>query len=390
MVRGPLDNIVVLDLTRALAGPFCSMVLGDLGADVIKIEMPGRGDDARSWGPPFIDGSGGAFIGFNRNKRSVTLDLHAESGRQTLLDMVRQADVLIENFSPRTMARFGLDEGELKMANDQLIYCSISGYGQHGPLANYAAMDLVIQAMSGVMSLTGEPDGRPVKAAVPVADLFGGFTAAFSILGALLARERGFDRRTRLDISMLDALVTMLGQAVVASRMTGEAPRRFGNSHELIAPYTSFRTATRDLVISLVNQKHWQFICLATEFARLGNRSDYQTQTSRNTHRLHLCGELQVILLTQPADYWLDLLLPLGVPVAPVNSLPDILSHPHLKQRGTMMEIEYPSGSGRHVEIPGMPWRDVASGRPVRNPPTLGEHNEEVLAQFGIVAEAGD
>lgn len=390
MLRGPLENIVILDLTRALAGPFCSMVLGDLGADVIKIEMPGRGDDARSWGPPFIDGSGGAFIGFNRNKRSVTLDLHEAADRRTLLEMVRQADVLLENFSPGTMARFGLDEAALKQANPELIYCSISGYGQQGPLANYAAMDLVIQAMSGVMSLTGEPQGRPVKAAVPVADLFGGFTAALSILGALLSRERGYEPRNRLDVSMLDALVTMLGQAVVASRISGEAPRRFGNSHELIAPYTSFRTATQDVVISLVNQKHWQLICAAAPFAALADEPDYRTQADRNAHRARLCDALQTILLTRAARDWLDLLLPLGVPVAPVNSVPEILAHPHLKQRGTMIEVEYPAGSGRRVEIPGMPWRDVASGRPVRDPPALGQHNEEVLAQFGIAAVADD
>jgi formyl-CoA transferase/CoA:oxalate CoA-transferase len=282
------------------------------------------------------------------------------------------------------MARFGIDEPILKAINPKLIYCSISGYGQHGPLAKHGAMDLIIQAMSGLMSLTGEPHGRPVKAAVPIADLFGGFTAAFSILAALLARKRGSDIGATLDISMLDVLVTMLGQVVVAYQMSGAEPQRHGNAHELMAPYTAFRTATRDLVISLANQKRWMQLCSLGEFSKLGTETTYQTQALRNQHRDLLCAEIEQILRTQPVEYWLEHFLSLGLPAAPVNTVPEILADPHLSQRGTLLQLEYPPGSDRHVTVPGMPWRDVSTRAPVRNPPALGQHTEEVFAQFGI------
>ena len=384
MSRGPLDGVVVLDLTRALSGPFCTMLLGDLGGNVIKVELPEGGDESRRWGPPYVDDCGAAFIGFNRNKRSVTIDLHTDAGRSTFLALAAQADVVVENFRPGTMKRFGVDATALKALNPKLIYCAISGYGQTGPLANHGAMDLIIQAMSGLMSLTGETDGRPVKAAVPVADLLGGFTAAFSVVAAVLARARGIETSPVLDISMLDVLVTMLGQVIVAYQMTGSEPQRFGNAHELIAPYTAFRTSTKDLVISLANQKRWTQFCSLPDFEVLVQEPLFETQEKRNAYRDTLCVAVEKILVTKPAEFWLERFFALGLPAAPVNSVPEMLANAQIAHRGTLMEVEYPPESGQYLAVPGMPWRDVSARCAVRNPPSLGQHTAEILAEFGM------
>lgn len=383
MNPGPLSGVVVVDVTTALAGPFSTMVLGDLGADVLKIEMPGSGDGVRKWGPPFIDGSGATYIGYNRNKRSVAIDLHTAKGRSLIMQLAAKADVVVENFRPGTMKKFGLAYEVLREQNPGLIYCSISGYGQDGPMAQRPAMDLMIQAVSGMMSLTGEPEGRPVKGAAPISDLMGGFCAAFTILAAIRERDKTGEGRA-IDVSMLDCMMTILGQSVTAYAMSGEPPRRLGNAHALMAPYESFRTATRDIVISLATEKRWEQLCTMPEFAALRENPRYGSQELRNRNRGLLCPEIQAIFVTRSAGHWLEKLQGLGLPAAPVNELPEILAEPHLARRGTLMEVEYPSGSGRKIRIPGMPWRDVAARGPVRNPPRIGEHTGEVFAQFGI------
>ena len=387
MGRGALDGIVVLDATQALSGPFCGMVLGDIGADVIKIELP-EGDGVRRWGPPFAGDSGPTYVGFNRNKRSVVIDLRTSDGRSAFLKMVTRADVVIENFRPGTMQRFGLGYETLREHKSNLVYCAISGYGQSGPLAKQPAMDLMIQAISGMMSLTGEPDGRPAKAAAPITDLMGGFAGAFSILAAIRERDRtGLGRF--IDVSMLDVMLTMLGQSIVAYMMSGEPPRRQGTAHQLMAPYQSFRTATREIVVSLAIQKRWELLCSLPEFKHLLGKAGYATQPERNANRLALCREIEDILMTQPAEYWLEALHRLRLPVAPVNSLSEILNEPHLAHRGSLLEVEYPPGSGNRIKIPGMPWRDAASDKPLRNPPAIGEHTAQVFREFGITPDAG-
>lgn len=383
MKRGILEGIVVLDMTTALSGPFSSMLLADLGADVIKLEMPGEGDGVRKWGPPFIDDSGATYIGFNRNKRSLELDLHIPQDVETFRTMVAASDVVIENFRPGTMRRFGVGYDSLKAIKPDLIYCAISGYGQTGPMAHLPAMDLMIQATSGVMSLTGEPEGRPVKAAVPVADLSGGFSASVAILAALYDREKTGEGR-HIDISMLDATLLMLGQSVATHGMDGKTPRRLGNAHALMAPYQSFRTATREIVISLANQKRWDLVCSLPEFAPLASEPDYQTQALRNKNRTVLCQKIEAILMTRPAGDWLAAMRKLGLPAAPVNSLEEILGSDHVRETGSLLEVEYPEGSGNRVTVAGPPWRDVAVDGVRRQPPTVGQHNEEVLRQFGL------
>ncbi len=382
MRAGPLDGVVVLDATQALAGPFSAMVLGDIGADVLKIEHP-QGDGVRAWGPPFMHDSGPTFVGYSRNKRSVAIDLHTEEGRSHFLQLVAHADVVVENFRPGTMARFGVGYEQCRAVKPDIIFCSISGYGQTGPMAHRAAMDLMIQAVSGMMDLTGEPEGRPVKAAAPISDLMGGFCASFSILAALHARSKDGQGR-QIDVSMLDAMITMLGQAITAYTIGGTPPERQGNAHPLMAPYEAFRTSTREFVISLTTQKRWDQLCSLPPFAHMVGREEFLTQKQRNANRVALCAEIQAIFLTRTADEWMEDFIRLGLPAAPVNSVPEILEEPQVIQRGSLLEVEYPEGSGNRVKVPGMPWRDVAPDRPVRSPPMIGQHTEEVFRQFGI------
>ncbi len=383
MNGGALAGIRVLDATRALAGPLCTMVLGDLGADVIKLEMPGVGDETRLWGPPFAGDAGPTFIGFNRNKRSVALDLHSREGRETCLALAGKCDVFVENFRPGTMARFQLDYDAMRAHRPDLIYCSISGFGQTGPLAAHPALDLMVQAVSGLMSLTGEPDGGPMKAAAPIADVMGGFSAAIAILGALMERQRSGQGRY-LDIAMLDGLVAAMGQAVAILGMSGMPPPRTGNAHPLASPYESFHCADREIVIAVTNEKSWTSFCRLGEFAHLEDDARYATQPLRSANRAHLLPEVNAIFRTRPARHWLAALAREGIPAEPVNTLAEIMAHPHIAARDMLLEIEYPRGSGNMVRTAGMPWRAAAAHGEPRSPPGLGEHTEEVLRELGL------
>jgi crotonobetainyl-CoA:carnitine CoA-transferase CaiB-like acyl-CoA transferase len=382
---GPLAEIVVLDITRALTGPFCTMILGDLGADVIKVEIPGRGDEARHWGPPFLSGSGPNYLGFNRNKRSVEIDLHTPQGQDAIRALAAKADVVVENFRPGTMARFNVGEDVLKRDHPDLIYCAISGYGPDGPLANWPAMDLMIQAVSGIMSLTGDAQGRPHKAAAPITDLFAGFSAALSVVAAIHARSQD-GRGSSISISMLDCALMIMGQSVSAWGMNGRNPPRSGNAHPLMAPYQSFKTSTREFVCAITTDKRWKLLCTLPEFAQFRDRADLATQALRNQHASSLCAELQKTFETRSAEYWLDHMFRLQLPAAPVNTIDDIGRHEHVVNSGALIDIEYPAGSGQRLRTPGVPWRDVAAPGAVRSPPTLGEHTREVFEAFGITA----
>ena len=271
-VAGPLAGVRVLDATRALAGPLATMVLADLGADVIKLEMPQVGDETRYWGPPFVADAGPTFLGYNRNKRSVAVDLHTAEGRAQCLALARGCDVFVENFRPGTMQRFGLDYDAMRAVRPDIIYCSISGYGQSGPMASRPAVDLMVQAVSGLMSLTGEPAGRPVKAAAPVADVMGGLSAVVTLMGAIMLRKTTGQGRF-LDIAMLDGMIALQGQAIAAWGMSGKVPQRWGNGHPLMAPYESFRTADREIVIAVTNEKTWGAFVTLAECAPLAEPS---------------------------------------------------------------------------------------------------------------------
>jgi crotonobetainyl-CoA:carnitine CoA-transferase CaiB-like acyl-CoA transferase len=378
--QGPLAGIRVLDTTRALAGPLCTMVLGDLGADVVKIEEPGRGDETRFWGPPFVGDAGPTLIGYNRNKRSVALDLRKPEGRDTCLALARRCDVFVENFRPGTVRRFGVDYDAVRAVRPDVIYCSISGYGQDGPMARRPAVDLMVQAVGGLVAQTGEPDGRPVKAAAPVADTMGGLSAAIAVMGALMERSRTGEGRY-LDISMLDGLVALMGQSIAGWGMSGKAPRRWGNAHPLMAPYESLRCADREIVIAVTNEKTWASFVALPDFAALGADPRYADPPSRNTNRATMLPAIEVILMTKPAAEWLAVFDSVGIPAEPINTLPEVMALEQLARRGMLPEVTY---AGQRIPTAGLPWKAVAREGALRSPPALGQHTEEVLREWGV------
>lgn len=374
--KGALSDIRVLDVSRALAGPYSTMLMGDLGADIIKLEMPGTGDESRYWGPPFA-----TYMSSNRNKRSVEVDLHTAEGQKIFLDLARTADIVVENFRPGTMKRFNLDYDKVRAVKPDIIYCSISAYGQTGPMAHRPGIDLMVQAISGLMSQTGPIEGPAYKAGGPVADIVGGFSAVVSIMASLMERrETGKGRY--IDIAMLDALLMVLNQQIVTYTSTGKPYARVGNAHPLMAPYEAFRASDREFVMAVTNQKAWKAFVSIPEFAHLDEVPEYKAQVDRNINRVPMLQAIYKVFVTKPADYWLEQLDARGIPSEPILTLPEVVKLPHLAERGSFMEIEYPPGSGERVTIPGMPWRDVAAPREMLDPPGLGQHTQEVLDEL--------
>jgi len=374
--KGALDGIRVIDVSRALAGPYCTMLMGDLGADVIKLEMPGTGDESRYWGPPFA-----TYMSSNRNKRSVEVDLHTEEGREIFLDLVRGADVVVENFRPGTMKRFGLDYETVAKVKPDIIYVSISAYGQTGPMSHRPGIDLMVQAISGLMSTTGAPDGPAYKAGGPIADIVGGFSAIMSVMASLM--ERGKTGKGRyIDIAMLDAVLMVMNQQIVTYTATMKPYPRVGNAHPLMAPYESFMASDREFVMAVTNDKAWKAFTSLPEFAHLPDNPLYSTQIHRNINRVPMLEEIRAVFATRTADYWLSELDQRGIPSEPILTLPEVVALPHVQERGSLMQIEYPPGSGIMTSIPGMPWRDVAAPKVFRNPPSLGQHTQEVLEEL--------
>lgn len=374
--KGALSGIRVIDVSRALAGPYSTMLMGDLGADVIKLEMPGTGDESRYWGPPFA-----TYMSTNRNKRSVEVDLHTLEGQQVCRDLIATADIVVENFRPGTMKRFNLDYESVIKVKPDIIYCSVSAYGQTGPMAHRPGIDLMVQAISGLMSQTGEPDGRAMKAGGPVADIVGGFSAVMSIMASLMERrETGKGRY--IDIAMLDALMMVLNQQIVTYTATGRSYARVGNAHPLMAPYESFPASDREFVMAVTNQKAWMAFVSIPEFAFLDTIPEFKKQVDRNVNRVRMLEMIYAVFKTRTADEWLAVLDRLGIPSEPILTLPEVVALPHLQQRGSLMEIEYPPGSGEKVVIPGMPWKDVAAPAVQRDPPSLGQHTNEVLEEL--------
>ena len=374
--KGALDGIRVIDVSRALAGPYSTMLLGDLGADIIKLEMPGTGDESRYWGPPFA-----TYMSSNRNKRSVEVDLHTAEGQKIFLDLVATADIVVENFRPGTMKRFNLDYETVSKIKPDIIYCSISAYGQTGPMSHRPGIDLMVQAVSGLMSQTGEKDGRAMKAGGPVADIVGGFSAVVSIMASLMER-RLTGRGRYIDIAMLDALMMVLNQQIVTYTATGKPYARGGNAHPLMAPYESFPGSDREFVMAVTYQKAWKAFVSIPEFAHLDEIPEYKKQIDRNINRVAMLEKIYSVFKTRTADYWLAELDKRGIASEPILTLPEVVAHPHVQQRGSLMEIEYPPNSGTKVVIPGMPWKDVAAPLVKRDPPGLGQHTREVLEEL--------
>ncbi|GAA1519045.1 CoA transferase [Kribbella lupini] len=378
---GALDGLRVLDLTQVMAGPFCTMLLADLGADVIKIENPAAGDQTRrSWGYAVHGEDSRAFLALNRNKRSVVLDLKAANDLASFRRLVETADVVVENFRPGVTARLGVDYATLAELNPRLIYASVSGFGQTGPYADRPGYDLIAQAMSGVMSITGTPGGEPVKSGLPVGDLGAGLFCAFGIVSAVHARERtGVGQY--VETSLFEAALAMSVWESTEYWATGTVPQPLGSANRMSAPYQALRTKDGHLTLGANNERLWQRLCTALEVTDLLTDERFLTNTDRMAHRDELAGVLEERLAAATTDEWVALLLEAGVPAGPIRDYAYVLDEdPHVQARGMVQEIDHPV-EGK-VRVLGSPVR--LSGTPAsirRHPPLLGEHTAEVLGE---------
>jgi formyl-CoA transferase/CoA:oxalate CoA-transferase len=380
----PLDGLTVLDLTRVLSGPYCTMLLADMGARVIKIEQPGRGDDTRGWGPPFLAGESAYFLSINRNKESVTLDFKSVEGRAILDGLLAMSDVLVENFRPGTLEKLGLDYRTLSGRDPRLVYCSISGFGQTGPRRAEAGYDAVVQAEGGLMSLTGSPDGSPYRLGVAIADIVSGMFAANGITLALLARERT-GRGQLVDIAMLDSVAALLTYQAGIHFATGQAPQRMGNRHPTIVPYETFAAADGDFVLAVGNDEQWRRFC-----AVAGLELDERFATNRQ--RVGEYDTLRPIIASrlaeEPRQTWIGRLTQAGVPCGSVRDLGELFDDPQLDARDMITSIEHATIGP--LKVLGIPIKlSDTPGSVNTPPPTLGQHTDRVLIDdLGLSAEA--
>jgi crotonobetainyl-CoA:carnitine CoA-transferase CaiB-like acyl-CoA transferase len=386
---GPLSGLVVFDLTRVLAGPHCTQILGDLGADVIKIERAGIGDDTRNFAPPYMptaDGSDSSesayFCGTNRNKRSITLDIASAEGQDLARKLIAKSDILVENFKAGALFKYKLDYESLRGDYPGLIYCSVTGFGQTGPFAERPAYDALIQAMGGVMSLTGAPEGEPMKVGVSIADLMAGMYAAVAILAAVRHHGKTGDGQ-HLDISMLDAHVAWLANQGMNYLATGENPERLGNQHPNIVPYQVMPSKDGYFVLSVANDATFERFCNVAECPNLLKDARFSTAVERVRNRDIVTETLNEITARHPTDWWIGKLESVKVGVSPIQELDQVFAHPQVKARDMVIEMEHPATPGRPATLIGSPLKLSAS--PVsyrRPPPMLGEHTNEVLGEF--------
>jgi formyl-CoA transferase len=377
---GPLDGIRVLDLTRVLAGPYCTMFLGDLGAEIVKIEQPGVGDDTRGWGPPFAGGESAYFLCVNRNKKSVTVDLKSKEGIALLRRFAERTDVLIENFRPGTMERLGLAEKDLRAANPRLIYASLSGFGANGPMSDAPGYDLIVQAWGGLMSITGPADGEPAKVGVAIIDLVAGLMLGKSIAAALFAREK-LGVGQKIDTSLLEAEVACLINAGSNYLIEGSIPRRWGNAHPSIVPYQSFKTADGYLVIGVASEAIWRRFCNAIGRMEWADDPRFAKNANRVENRNVLIAAIAEIFQGRETDAWLKLLNAAEVPCAPVQTIDKVFKAPQVLHREMLVEVQHPTAGT--VPMAGIPVKFSATPASIRlPPPLLGEHTEEVLVSW--------
>lgn len=377
---GALDGIRVLDLSRVLAGPYCAQLLGDYGADVIKVEQPGIGDPTRQWGPPWVGEQSAYFLSANRNKRSLTLNLKSEPGLAILRQLIATADVLIENFLPGVMDGLGVGYAAARRINPRLIYCSITGYGQTGPARDEPGYDFIIQAQGGLMAITGPEHGEPYKVGVAITDVLCGLFAAQAILAALHHRERSGEGQ-HIDVALLDAQVAALVNVAHNYFATGAPPRRYGNAHANIVPYQTFATRDGHLALAVGTDAQFRRLCEAMGREDLRDDPRFATNPQRIAHRDALIPLLAKTLAQRTTGEWLDILKPSGVPVSPINDVPTILNDPHVLARGMVQTIAGVTLLGPVAKLGATPATIRAA------PPALGEHTDEILRDLGFDAQ---
>lgn len=383
-VQMALSGIRVIDLTRVLAGPFATMILGDLGADIIKVERPGEGDDSRSYGP-YQNGESAYFTSINRNKRSLTLDLKQPEGREILLKLIEQADVLVENYRPGTMERLGLGYQRLQAVNPRLIYAAISGFGQSGPYSDRAAYDAVVQAMGGIMSITGSPDGGPTRVGPSIGDLSAGLFGTIGILAALHSRQLT-GRGQLVDVAMLDCQVALLENAIARYLVTGEVPRPAGNRHSSIVPFETFQTGDGEIMVAAGNDALWRKLCVAIGRPELADDPRFLTNPLRQQHYHELRPLLAAALATRSTAQWLQELEQAGVPNGPINSVDRVIVDPQVLAREMIVQVEHPVAG--QVTMAGIPVKLSATPGTIRCPaPLLGQSSLEILQELGYSPE---
>jgi crotonobetainyl-CoA:carnitine CoA-transferase CaiB-like acyl-CoA transferase len=370
----PLKGITVLDLTRVLSGPYCTMLLADMGARVIKIEQPGKGDDTRAWGPPFLDGESAYFLSINRNKESVTVDFKHPDGLALVERLIAKCDVLVENFRPGTLGKVGLDYPSLSARYPRLVYCSVSGFGQTGPRRDEPGYDAVMQAEGGLMSITGAPDGPPYRLGVAIADIVSGMFAAYGISMALFARERT-GQGQEVDVAMLDAVAALLTYQAGNFFASGRVPARLGNRHPSIVPYETFAASDGDFVLAVGNDALWAKFCAA---AGLDTGGRFATNRERVIGYDELRPLIGARLATETRQHWIDRLTAAGVPCGSVRDLRELFDDPHVLAREMLTSVIHPTiGS---LEVLGVPIKLSATPGAVRTPPpSLGQHTDAVL-----------
>lgn len=377
LLSGALKGIRILDLSRVLAGPYCTMILGDLGAEVIKVEAPGGSDDTRSWGPPFKKDVSAYYMSINRNKKSITVNLKSSEGIKKIQELIKVSDVIIHNFKTGTMEKFGLSYEEVSALNPEIVYCSITGFGETGPYKDLAGYDFITQAMSGLMSITGDEDSGPQKLGVAITDILTGLYAVIGIQAALLERTIS-GQGQKIDMSLYDSAVSSLVNIGSGYLMSGEIPERLGNRHANIAPYQTFHTKDGEIVIAVGNNGQFKRLCSILEIPEISEEDRFSTNAKRVENRGELTEVLQDAFYEKETSYWQSLCEKSGVPSGPIQTLDQMREDPQLKARDMFVTMEHPKAG--KIDLIGSPLK--LSRTPVEmkyHPPEVGEHEEEIL-----------
>lgn len=381
-MHGLLDGVHILDLSRVMAGPYATMLMGDYGAEIIKIEEPEKGDETRYWYPPKIDNESAYFLSANRNKRSIALNLKSKEGLEIFYNLVKASDVVIQNFRPGVPEKLKIDYSSVSKVNQKIIYCSISGFGQNGPYMDLPGYDLIVFAMGGIMSFTGEKGGEPVRVNVPLADLGAGLYSVTAILAALRYRDI-YGKGQSIDVSMHDVQVSFLTHQAMNYFATGKNPEKAGSSHPNLVPYQAFKASDGYFVLAVGNDKLWTDFCNNIERQSLATDSKFRTNPDRMKNKSELLPLLNELFMTMPVDHWIKVARKAGVPAGPISLVSEVLSDRHVLYRKMVTEIENPR-TGKKLKQLGTPVKFSESNTSIRRPPpALGEHTKEILTELG-------
>ena len=378
---GPLEGIRVIDLSHIVVGPFCSMILGDMGAEVIKIEMPNHGDETRMWGPPFAGGESAYFFSLNRNKKSLTLNLKTEKGKAILRELIAKSDVLIENFRLGTMDKLGFGYDSVNKVNPRMIYCSITGYGKTGPLAHAAGVDIVVAAEAGLIGITGQQNGPPAKVGVAITDVLTGLYTQGAIANALFYREKT-GKGQRIDLSLFQSQISALINMASSYLISGSVPQRWGLSHATIVPYQGFKTADEEyIMVSVTSEKMWENFCRVIGKPELASDPKFDSNEKRVNHRENLVPMLEELFITQTSDYWIKELRAVKIACGRVNTMDRVFDHPQIEPLNIVAEVDHPTAG--KIKLVGIPVEYSETPGSIRlPPPLLGQHTDEILSEL--------